>query len=284
MMQTTPQCILKIRQAYPNLHGKYLRIADYILANPDKIITDKVKDIAKACDCDDSQIIRFCQKLGLSGFSEMRTSLASEFLPVGIGGKNDLSSGSCQFAKSKEAFMQGYSKTLNDTISRLDEKDVSVAVDKLRHADKIYFAAVGASGIVAMDAQIKLIRLGYNAVFLHDSALLPMMSGLTQKDNLVVAISYGGESKAVVEFARNSAKVGAYVVALTCFPDSAIAREANLVLLTVAEESHLRTGAMTSRIAQCLVLDFIIMRLVASYPKHSSKYIIRTHQHIFPSE
>ena len=71
MTNSTPETLLKIREAYPSFHGNYIRIADCILKNPGLLIRDKLSDVACACNCDNAQIIRFCQKLGFKGFSNM---------------------------------------------------------------------------------------------------------------------------------------------------------------------------------------------------------------------
>ncbi len=51
-------------------------------------------------------------------------------------------------------------------------------------------------------------------------------------------------------------------MAVTNFPASLIAEQADHVLVTSASETRYRPGAMSSRIAQLAVVDFLFVRLV----------------------
>ena len=79
-MNTTPVSLLKIKQLYPSFTGNYISIADHILAHPETVVQNKVRDIAECCNCDDAQIIRFCQKIGYKGFSELKATIAADFI------------------------------------------------------------------------------------------------------------------------------------------------------------------------------------------------------------
>ncbi len=133
-MNITPKAILKIRQIYPELTGKYKTIADYILHNYIRIIEFKVKKIAKECSCDDALIIRFFQKIGYSGFSELKISIAGEFIPINIYKKNRGFLKDDSFNKLKQDFLDNYSKVIHDTFSFLKEEDLESSVDILSKA------------------------------------------------------------------------------------------------------------------------------------------------------
>lgn len=52
-------------------------------------------------------------------------------------------------------------------------------------------------------------------------------------------------------------KHGATTVAMTGLPDSPVGRLADHVLVTSARETQVRAGAMSSRMAQLAVVDFL---------------------------
>ncbi len=277
-MNITPKCILQIKRLHSDLSGKYRDIADCILLDPTRIIRNKVHDIAELCHCDDALVIRFCQKLGYSGFSDLKQSLAAEFMPVKMG-RAAAESGDT-FAGLKRDFLENNVKTLHDTIGMLEKEAVAGAVRILSGAKTIYLLASGISGIVAGDIQIKLIRLGFKVVFHQDAEFARIFLGLCNPDDAVLAISFSGETRHVCELAEIAAKKRIPVIAVSNYPHSKLARLAEVNLFTASDEKIFRLGAMTSRIAQYFILDFLIINLVSENMQRAEEYILRTHDMI----
>lgn len=279
-MNNTPQCILKIKQAYPGLIGKYRVIADFFLANPDRIITEKGKAIAQACQCDDSQIIRFCQKIGYRGLSGMRASIASELIPISMGKPGTGSGTRSSFEERKAEFSENYLRTVNDTMGLIDRRDIEKSVTALSKAKKIHILGSGSSGLAAMDLQIKLQRMGRQAVYNRDPGLNRMLCGLVDPKDVVIAFSFSGEAQEVCELASICKDKGAMILGITNFSRSRLGSLSDLVLLTASTESSFRLGAMTSRVAQSLIIDFLIINLAIKNMDRTEKSILRTHNMI----
>lgn len=277
-MNTTPRCLLKIRQLLPGFNGKYRAIADFILNNPGQVVGGKARDIAASCDCDESQIIRFCQKLGYSGFSELKASIAAGFMPVAIQDSGDDDS----FANIKRDFLNNNLKTVNDTVGLIDEQHITEAARAITTASRIYLLASGASAMAAGDAQLKLLRLGFNVVFSADSAANRLLHGLVNPGDTVLAISHSGETPEVCELAAKAKSAGVTVIAITNFPQSSLAKTADILLLTASDEQSFRLAAMTSRLAQCLIIDFLVIHIAMQDLAGCEEKILRTHEMIKP--
>ncbi len=283
-MNLTPKCLLQIKQQYPDLSGKYKDIADYILASPEKIIRNKVKQIAIDCNCDDSLIIRFCQKIGYSGFSELKMSIAAEFMPVDIKGIEEEKHSEGSFGKVLNNFLNSNSKVMHDTASLLNETDVKRAVEQLSKASKIFLVGSGASGLVASDAQVKLLRLGYNAVYNHDTELSRMLCGLMSSEDVILAISFSGETSSICEIASMAKERGTPVISISNFPNSRLCTLSDIKLLTASDETVFRLGAMSSRMAQFLIIDFLIIYMALHNMDKSEENVLRTHRMIDKSK
>lgn len=271
-MSASAMYIIRIRQVYPDLSGKFKVIADYILNNPGKVVRDKVKDISADCECDDAMIIRFCQKIGYKGFSDLKASIASDFMPVSMPEPESLD----PFERIRNEFLDNNSKMLHDTVTLLDKSSIISAVGLLKEAGRIYLLGAGASGIVAQDLQMKLLRLGYNAVHHADPGFDKMLTGLAGKNDVVLAVSFSGENRVMIEAAVQAKKRGIPVICLTNFPASSLAQNSDIVLLTSSDEKLFRLSAMTSRLAQCLVLDFLVIQLAMDDLERSEENILRT--------
>lgn len=278
MLNATPSSLMKIKQLYPNFTRNYLSIADHILSHPETVVQSKVRDIARECNCDDAQIIRFCQKVGFKGFSELKAAIAADFIPVKLSVNYNQPDGSDSFAQLKQDFLQNNLRALNDTVSLLEEKTVRSAIGLLKQAKRIMLCGFGSSGLVAQDFQTKLFRMGFSAFFNADSELNRMYCGLLDENDVLVAISFSGENRNVCSYAEEVRKNGTKVIAITNFPESALAKLSDAVLLTASDEKQFRLGAMGSRIAQLLVVDFLALELALHDMKRTEENVIRTHK------
>ncbi len=276
-MVSTPQTLLKIKQIYPSLHGNYRLVADQILENPGLLIQKKVSDVASVCGCDEAQVIRFCQKLGFKGFSELKHAIAHDLIPLktDVNSENIAEEGS--FTHLLEDFRENYLRTVNDTVSIIDEKTIRNAVKLLREANRIIICGQGASGTVGEDFQMKLARMGFNAFRHHDSDVNKMCCSLLTGNDVLFAISFSGENRDVLTYVNVAKESGAKVILVTNYSESSIARKADVVLLTAADETDFRLGAMTSRIAQLMIVDFITVMLAFNDMEKTERNIMKTH-------
>lgn len=272
-MNTTPQFILKIRQGYPELTGKLKTIADYILSRPEVIITHKVKEIASACQCDDALVIRFCKKVGYSGLAEMRASFSDELLPVQ---QADNPSEEEPFDVLKNRMLEINTTALRDTMSLLRQDDVQSAAKIISNASRVFITGIGASGFVAMDLQLKLMRIGLTTVHHSDNTLSKMIFNLIEPSDAVIAISFSGETDEVCQSAKLAADRGAEVVAITNFPNCPLADYSNVMLLTACQEKSLRIGAMASRLAQLAVVDLLMVNIAINHIDRVQENVLKT--------
>ncbi|EPS46536.1 RpiR family transcriptional regulator [Clostridium botulinum A1 str. CFSAN002368] len=87
--------------------------------------------------------------------------------------------------------------TINDTKELVDDEKLLEAVKAIKNAETIYLYGVGASAMVAMDFQYKLLRINKKVMFQQDSHLqLAVSVHITNRD-VAVAISYSGNTREV---------------------------------------------------------------------------------------
>ena len=86
-------------------------------------------------------------------------------------------------------------------------------------------------------------------------------AALCKRPCVALGISFSGNTQEVVEALTVAHKHGATTVAMTGLPDSPVGRLADHVLVTSARETQVRAGAMSSRMAQLAVVDFLFARV-----------------------
>jgi D-arabinose 5-phosphate isomerase GutQ len=99
--------------------------------------------------------------------------------------------------------------------AQIDERLLKVARQLLETKGKVLTAGVGTSGETARRMAHLLSVTGTPALFIHPADALHGGLGAVTADDLVIAISKGGLTAELNEFARRARKRGAFVVVLT---------------------------------------------------------------------
>jgi len=254
--QNNGNVILKIRSIYNSLTKAEKKVADYVLENVPEVIYLSITELAEKCGTGETTIVRFCRRIGLSGFQEFKLNIAKEIAEPETSIHENIS-----FNDPLEVLVQKITTentlALSNTVKLLSLSELEKAVDAIINARKIQFYGVGASGYTALDAKYKFMRLGLNVDANLDAHIQAISAvSLTEKD-VAVGISFSGSTKDTVETCKLAKEAGAKVIAITNYARSPITSVADIVLLTSAKETPLRSGALTSKIAQLHILDIL---------------------------
>jgi DNA-binding MurR/RpiR family transcriptional regulator len=144
---------------------------------------------------------------------------------------------------------------VRETVRQLD----LAVLDKVVGAPRVNLYGVGASGIVALDLQQKLHRIGRVVHAWPDPHSALTSAALLGPGDVALGISHTGSTRDTIDCLTKAKSVGATTVAITNFPRSKIARLADHVLTTAARETTFRSGAMASRIAARTLVDCLFV-------------------------
>ena len=184
-----------IQSQYSTLSKVGKRIADYILADPVHITSISIQQMAAELDIAESSIIRFCKIVGCAGFSEVKLLLA-KYSPKSVRTIfEDLSETDSISTISENVFSRNID-TLERALQLLDFEKIEQAVGVLNRAENILILGVGASGTIAEDFYIRLMRIGIRAVSLTDSHLMQIQASQCGPDTAVIAIRQDARNRA----------------------------------------------------------------------------------------
>lgn len=279
-MNETATTIIKIRQIYPSLKGNNKRIADQVLNSPELLMSKKVSDIAKACGCDAAQVIRLCQRLGFKGFTELKTHLAQELIPLHSEKQYEQLDCCDVFEQLRNDYCRNITQAMNDTVMHLDKGAILKAVKKIHDADRIAVCGAGASNLTAQDLHCKLLRMGFNSTCFSDQEMQKISCGLLGKSDLLIVFSFTGNSETMIQCMQHVKGNSGTVLLITNYRESKAAKLADLMLHTAAEEDKLRLGAMASRLTQLAVIDLLVSSLALKYPDETNPNILRSYHAI----
>jgi arabinose-5-phosphate isomerase len=123
-------------------------------------------------------------------------------------------------------------------VHRIDERfDMAVAL--LRNCrGRVILTGMGKSGIICRKIAATLTSTGTAAVFLHPAEARHGDLGMIQSDDVVIALSYSGETDEVLLLLETIRRLGARLIAITGGPRSTLAQAADVVLdCSVVEEA-----------------------------------------------
>jgi arabinose-5-phosphate isomerase len=123
-------------------------------------------------------------------------------------------------------------------VDRLDAK-FDCAVQLLRQCKgRVILTGMGKSGIICQKIAATLTSTGTAALFLHPAEAMHGDLGVIQSDDVVVALSYSGETDELLGLLETIRRLGAKLIAITGVPRSTLAQAADVALdCSVAEEA-----------------------------------------------
>lgn len=271
MLSDPGPVLVRIRSAIPSLRPSEKRIADLFLSAPGAAANCSIAEIAEKCETSTTSVVRFYKRMGYDHYRDLvmdlireatRDQLAISNLPAVSG---DIDRGDMlEDVVSKVAINETLS--IADTARTLDIAALRRAVEFVVNARRVDSFGVGASSFVGLDLQQKLNRIGRTALNWSDPHSAWTSAATLGPDCVALAISHSGMTVDTVEFLTLAHASGAATIAITNFPESALAKAADVVLTTAARETRFRSGALGSRIAQLMVVDCLFIGVAqASY-------------------
>lgn len=259
---TLPDIGVRIRSLLPSLAPSERRVAERVLADPAAVAASTITTLAQECATSETTVIRFCRAVGFSGYPALRLELAAARGRSEVGHARDLTGDivaddDLDDVVAKIAFADA--RAVEETAQQLDLDELHAVIDALVAAPRVDVYGVGASGIVALDLQQKLHRIGRVAFAFPDAHLALTSAALLTPGDVAVAISHSGATEDTLDALGVARRSGATAVAVTNFPRSPLATRADHVLTTAARETTFRSGATASRLAQLTVVDCVFV-------------------------
>ncbi len=258
------------------------KVARYVSQNLDNMVGLSVEELAGRSGSSQAAVVRFCKKLGYKGYRDFSIQLVSELavaqrVNVHRAGVSDILAGEKAGNVIRKVCHHNI-QAIEDTFSLVEPEQVELAADKLFHAQRVDLYAIAASNLVAQDAQQKLMRINKRVTAYSDPHLqLSSASTLTPSD-VVIALSWSGETREVLEAAELARRNGAFIIAITRFGKVSLDALADVHFGLSAPEMAIRSGAMSSRIAQMTMIDILFTCVVSRHYNETIPYLERTRQ------
>jgi len=271
--------ILKlIKSKYKSFPKIQKKIAEYILKNTSNIIKITISELADLAGAkSEASIVKFYRNLGFDSFTDFKINLAAELAGNTFYYVYDDITVDDNIETIKNKIFTGSIKVLEDNLNSINTENLEKAVDLIEKANRIVFVGFASSAAIAMYAHFHFSLLGLNCYFCLDSHVNSVIISNLDKNDLIFAISYSGESKDIV-IQSKQVKPLVKVIALTGFENSSLAKISDICIVTTSKEMNYRTDAMASRIVQLAVIDVLFTALAIRKGKSGLDKLLKSRQ------
>ncbi|WP_137597297.1 MurR/RpiR family transcriptional regulator [Paucilactobacillus kaifaensis] len=247
--------IVSIKAYYNGFSGNEKRIAEYVIKHAATVQELTISDLAKKCNTSTASISRFVKHIGYLNYREFLMEMP----------KNTYGDIFSEIEES-DSDLQITEKTFNGAINALkatkkmiDKSKIKQASELLRRTKRLGFFGLGGSSIVALDGFHKFLRTSLDCEYHPDFDIQLMQAVKLTDEDCAIVVSHSGRNKQTLLAVQQLQQRHVPIIAITSFPTSELAQNADVALISVAEEVNFRSESMSSLMAQLTIMDSLFM-------------------------
>lgn len=271
--------LIKLRDC-ESLSPAEAQVRDVIIEDPRSVLSSTVYELAEAAYTSPSTVSRLCKRVGISGYASLRLLLAEEVHHLETIDLDYLDTTTVEPTDSPAEVVEKLTsisvKTIQETHELVDMDALAQAVSLLHAATIVDFYGIGASLLVAMDAESKFTRVGKCSIIHQHYDRQKVQAINSDPTHVGIIVSYSGESPEMKVIARILKDNGTPIISITKSDKNSVSRMATCRLFVTARESLQRAGAMASRTAQLYMVDLLYTLYITSDFDRSHHNISRT--------
>lgn len=255
--------MLKYKFNRTNLSNSQKYLADYLELNISSVVDLNIEQLAKEASVSKASIIRFCQKLGYSGYSDFKIALAKQLgtsseayvdsaLPFSA--KDDLGS---VIDKIGNLHIQA----IKQSIMGIDQQQLNDVIQALYDAPLIYLKGLGPSLLVAEQFNYDATKIGLPIISLpFEGYHVPIIQ--PNQHNIALIISQSAKGYNISKWVKTFKQQGLKVILITSNANSPLLKLIDYPLLIENNEPrYQKIASFESRASFSLILDIIYARL-----------------------
>lgn len=274
---------IKTRSILDTLNNSEKKVANYFLNNIEHIFSMPVARLAKESGVSQVTWVRFCKALGFDGLKDLKKSL---FIELNSATTYETSHPMVFSDIKKQNNIEQIGATIKntaiqaieDTMKMIDYNELTTIIKVIEQAERIQLFGIGASGIVADDFYRKLIRIGKNACFSYDAHTQLTYGATLGPKDIAIIFSYSGTTSEMLEILALSKEAKCKTIAITKFTKSPLMAGADYSIYISTPEVDLRSGAMSSRLAQLTIVDMLFTILASKNYSSIEKYLEKSYE------
>ncbi len=211
----------KIENMLPELSKGERKVADYILKYPYDLQRYGSDAVAQTCNVSRSAVIRFCHKLGFTGYSDFRKAFINEPLPK----KQKTEDG-----ETENGVLDIYRRCIMEMDQNLKQEEVDAVSDLILHANRTVTFGMLHSGMSAEQFSFRLNRLKIDSHAVNDQTIMENYVSILKQGDVAVIFSITGQ-KGYLDYIKEMRRNRTSVVLVTMNPAGSLNKYVDHVLL-----------------------------------------------------
>lgn len=275
---------VKTKSIFNSLNQSEKKVAEYFLKNVDNVFSLPIAQLAKESGASQVSWVRFCKTLGYDGLKGLKKSL---FIELNETNSDTSASVNNNFSDIKDfqnladienVIRTSSIKAIEDTMTLINMDEILQLATIILNARSILLFGIGASALVAEDLYNKFLRIGLNVIFCRDNHVQLTYATNSSDKDVAIFISNSGLTNEIIETIDLVKQSQTTTIGITRFQKSPLVSKSDYQLYISSPETYKRSGAMSSRIAQSVVIDVLFTTLAhEAYDKVEDK-LKRSHE------
>ena len=246
----------RLKDASIKLPKRMRECANFLAENYDRIAVSTVAELAQGAGVQPSAMMRFCQVMGFSGFSEMQKLFRTAYVP-GLPDydtrlKNLRETGAGSPAALLAEFVEAGRLSLENLASSVDEAALERAVAELSKANMIHIVGLRRAFPVASYLSYAFEKMQIPSM-LHDGTGKLDHSHAIREGDAVIAVTFAPYSEETIDLALDAASRGLTVVGMTDTNLSPL-HVPDIIALTVPEVDFGAFRAMSATLSLAITI------------------------------
>lgn len=217
MKSTNNDLLNRIESNYLGLSKGQKRIADYILANYDKVAFMTASALGDVVGVSESTVVRFANALDYEGYPQLQKALQESIkTKLTTVQRFELSKDQDIGENYLKQIMASDMENIRKTMDSVDEEMIQKIVDSLHQARKVYILGLRSSSVLAN-------YLGFYLNFILDSVFIVPFGANNlfdqllniQEDDVLITFSFPRYSKTTYEVVEFAKEQGATLIGIT---------------------------------------------------------------------
>lgn len=246
-----------MQEVMDDLPASERKVAQFILDNPKHFVGLSITELAEESGTSAAGVVRLCKRLRMSGFRELKLRITMD-VSQSIESQEKLSIvPGLSLDQIARSLVHNNEVVLRDILKTLDFNATREAVDAIAAARKVDVYGSDTSSFVALDLNLKLLKLGVVSSCNQDAQVqVASACGLSERD-VAIAVSYSGEDRGVLAAAREAHRARARTVSITRFSQNPLADICDINLFAPSSEPLLKEGGIVSHTALVLIGEIL---------------------------
>ena len=239
--------MLDFINSYDDLTESERKALTYIMNHLEEVPYININQLAELAFVSKTVIINLSQKMGFSGFKELKYHINRQLREDAVIEKNE-----------KRSVKENTTQSFEKTMSLVSEDELNRCAEEMLKAKNVFIMARGTSKPVGYYLEHLLFSMGIHCFFIKDYNLSETFTNLVTENDVVILISLSGSTKKIIDTARKVHMKKAKIISLTSFQSSILSSYADLKLFCHTEEMDTKKDDSISRIGFFLLVDLLV--------------------------